>query len=111
MIDGEVTLTLELTAPYIALMILIGPLMRMILTKLENIEQIIITDFLRLSPLCLLLLVRPLQTHGVIFEAKTKTDLVLAKAAALRITINIDDASMFMSPSVCETCRSLSFSF
>ncbi len=46
MIDGEVALTLVLMTPYITLMILIGPLMRLLLTKLENIELIIITDLL-----------------------------------------------------------------
>ncbi len=43
---------------YITLMILIGHLMRLPLTKLENIALIIITIPLTLSPLCLLLLVR-----------------------------------------------------
>ena len=58
MMDGEVALTLVLTAAYITLMILIGPLMRIPLTKLENIELIIITVLLTLSPLCQLLVVR-----------------------------------------------------
>ena len=58
MIDWEVGLTLVLKTPYITLMILIGHLMRLPLTKLENIELIIITGLLTLSPLCLLLLVR-----------------------------------------------------
>ncbi len=50
MIDGEVDLTLVLTVSYITLMILIGPLMRLLLTKLENIDLIIITGLLMLSP-------------------------------------------------------------
>ena len=51
-------LTPVLTASYITLMILIGHFMKLSLTKLENIAMIIITDPLRPSPLCLLLLVR-----------------------------------------------------
>jgi hypothetical protein len=55
---GEVALTLVLMDTYITLMILIGHLMRLPLTKLENIALIIKTIPLTLSPLCLLLLVR-----------------------------------------------------
>ena len=56
---GEVALTLVLMDTYITLMILIGHLMRLPLTKLENIALIIITTPPLPSPLCLLLLVRP----------------------------------------------------
>ena len=55
---GEVDLTLVLMDTYITLMISIGNLMTLPLTKLENIELIIITIPLMLSPLCLLLSVR-----------------------------------------------------
>ena len=55
---GEVALTLVLMDTYITLMILIGHLMRLHLTKLENITLIIITIPLTLSPLSLLFLVR-----------------------------------------------------
>jgi hypothetical protein len=56
--DSEVVLTLVLMDTYIALMILIGRLMSLPLTKLENIVLIIIAIPLMLTPLCLLLLVR-----------------------------------------------------
>ena len=59
MTDSEVALTLVLMDTYITLMIWIGHLMRMLLTKLENIALIIITIPRLASPLCLLLLVRP----------------------------------------------------
>ena len=59
MIDGEVALTLVLIDTYITLMIWIGHLMRLPLTKLENIALIIITTPPLPSLLCLLLLVRP----------------------------------------------------
>ena len=49
---------LVLMDTYITLMILIGHLMRLPLTKLENIALIIITIPRLVSPLCLLLLVR-----------------------------------------------------
>jgi hypothetical protein len=52
--DSEVALTLVLMDTYITLMILRGRLMRLSLTKLENIALIIITIPLMLSPLCLL---------------------------------------------------------
>ena len=58
MIDGEVALTLVLMDTYLTLMIWIGHLMRLPLTKLENIALIIITIPITLSPLFLLLLVR-----------------------------------------------------
>jgi hypothetical protein len=59
MIDGEVALTLVLMDTYITLMIWIGHLTRLLLTKLENIVLIIITIPRLVSPLCLILLVRP----------------------------------------------------
>ena len=59
MTDSEVSLTLVLMDTYITLMILIGHLMRLSLTKLDNIVLIIITTpLIMLSPLCLILLVR-----------------------------------------------------
>jgi hypothetical protein len=60
--DSGVVLTLVLMDTYITLMIWIGPLctlMRLSLTKLENIELTIITILHMLFPLRLLLLVRP----------------------------------------------------
>ena len=59
MTDSEVALTLVLMDTYITLMMLIGHLMRLPLTKLENIALIIITTPPLPSFLCLLLLVRP----------------------------------------------------
>ena len=58
MIDGEVALTLVLIDTYITLMIWIGHLMRMPLTKLENIALTIITTPPPVSPLCLSLVVQ-----------------------------------------------------
>ena len=56
--DSEVALILALMDTYITIMILIGHLMRLSLTKLENIVMIIITIPLTRSSLCLLLLTR-----------------------------------------------------
>jgi hypothetical protein len=56
--DSGVALTLVLLDTYITLMILIGHLMRLSMTKLEDITLIIITIPLLLSPLYLILLVR-----------------------------------------------------
>ncbi len=57
--DSGVDLTLVLMDTYIALMILIGHLMRLSLTKLENIVLITITIPRPVSPLSLSFLVRP----------------------------------------------------
>ena len=59
MTDSEVALTLVLMDTYITLMILIGHLMSLPLTTLENIALIIITIPPLPSLLCLLLLVSP----------------------------------------------------
>ena len=52
MIATEVAQTPALMTPYITLLMLIGHLMKLSMTKLENIDLIIITDPLRPSPLC-----------------------------------------------------------
>ena len=70
--------------------------MRLFLTKLENIGLTIITILLLLSPLCLLLLVR---LGGYIVNL---CDFYFYKLIGFQSPTQ---------PSVCESCRSLSFSF
>ena len=113
-----VVLTLVLTDIYITLMIQIGYLMRLLLTRSESIDLTTTITLLKLYHLCLLSHTDRDQFHfhraAFSSHLKSRVVLVLAKATDLRITLNLDGSPIISNshthPSHSETSRLLTVS-